>query len=63
MLNRTLSPKIIDAVDFHLALPPYQKHTLSNGVQVYAIDLGEQDTLMINWVFFLLVTGMKKKTW
>ena len=52
MLNRTLSPRIIDAVDFHLALPPYQKHTLSNGVQVYAIDLGEQDTLMINWVFF-----------
>ena len=52
MLNRTLSPKIIDAVDFNLALPPYQKHTLSNGVQVFAIDLGEQDTLMINWVFF-----------
>lgn len=52
MLNRTLSPKIIDAVDFHLSLPPYQKYTLSNGVQVFAIDLGEQDTLMINWVFF-----------
>ncbi len=52
MLNRTIAPEIIDAVDFHLALPPYQEHVLQNGVHVYAIDLGEQDTLMLNWVFY-----------
>src|SRR5271154_1989464 len=51
MLNRTIAPPIIDAVDFHLTLPAYQKHTLKNGVEVYAIDLGELDTLMVNWVF------------
>jgi zinc protease len=52
MLNRKKAPKITDAVEFHLALPPYQKYTLKNGVELYTIDLGTQDTLMLNWVFF-----------
>jgi zinc protease len=52
MLNRKKAPKITDAVEFHLALPPYKKYTLKNKVEVYAIDLGTLDTLMINWVFF-----------
>ncbi|PWT77123.1 MAG: insulinase family protein [Bacteroidetes bacterium] len=52
MLNRKIAPKITDAVEFHLALPPYTKYTLKNGVEVYSIDLGTQETLMINWVFF-----------
>ncbi|MBS1597168.1 MAG: insulinase family protein [Bacteroidetes bacterium] len=52
MLNRKKAPKIIDAVEFHLALPPYQKYTLKNGVELYTINLGTQDTLMLNWVFF-----------
>ena len=52
MLNRKVAPKITDAVEFHLALPPYQKHILKNGVEIYAIDLGTQDTLLVNWVFF-----------
>jgi len=52
MLNRKIAPKITDAVEFHLALPPYQKHILKNGVELYTIDLGTQDTLMLNWVFF-----------
>jgi zinc protease len=51
MVNRTVAPKIINAVDFHLALPPYKKYTLRNAVEVYAIDLGELDTLMVNFVF------------
>ncbi len=51
MLNRTIAPPIIDAVDFHLTLPPCKKYTLKNGVEVYAVDLGELDTLMVNWVF------------
>lgn len=50
MLNRTIAPKITNAVDFHLALPPYKKYILKNGVEVYAIDLGELDTLMVNLV-------------
>jgi zinc protease len=52
MLNRTLAPEITDAVAFHLALPPYKKYVLQNGVHVYAVDLGEQDTLMFNWIFY-----------
>ncbi len=51
MPNRTIAPKIIDAVDFHLALPPYQKHVLKNGIEVYSINLGELDTLMVNFIF------------
>jgi zinc protease len=52
MLNRKIAPKITDAVEFHLALPPYQKYTLKNGVELYTVDLGTQETLMLNWVFF-----------
>ena len=34
-----------------LELPPYTKHTLSNGVEVYRIDLGKVDAMMISWIF------------
>lgn len=51
MLNRAIAPKITDAIAFELKLPAYQKQVLKNGVEVYAIDLGTQDTLMVNWVF------------
>jgi predicted Zn-dependent peptidase len=51
-LNRKTAPKITDAVEFELTLPPYQKYRLRNGVEVYTIDLGTQETLMVNWVFF-----------
>ena len=51
MLNRTIAPEILDAVDFNLVLPSYQKTVLKNGIEVYAIDLGTQETLMVNWVF------------
>ena len=51
MPNRTIAPKITDPVDFDLVLPPYQKYCLDNGVEVYAIDLGELDTLLVNLVF------------
>jgi zinc protease len=52
MLNRTIAPRIIDAVDFELKLPPCKKHVLSNSVELYSVDLGTQETLMISWVFF-----------
>jgi zinc protease len=51
MLNRTIAPKITDAVEFELTLPPYHRQVLRNGLEVYAINLGTQDTLMVNWVF------------
>ena len=51
MLNRKVAPPIKDAIEFELILPPYRKHVLSNGVEVYAIDLGSVDAMMINWIF------------
>jgi len=51
MLNRKVAPVIKDAIEFELILPPYKKHVLSNGVEVYAIDLGSVDAMMINWIF------------
>ena len=51
MLNRKVAPPIKDAIEFELILPPYKKHVLSNGVEVYAIDLGNVDAMMINWIF------------
>src|SRR4249920_3054169 len=51
MLNRMIAPKIIDAVEFDLKLPPFQKKILKNGVVLYAIDMGTQETMMVNWVF------------
>jgi len=51
MLNRTIAPPIKDAVEFELILPPYQKRTLKNGIEVYLIDLGNVDAMMVNWIF------------
>jgi predicted Zn-dependent peptidase len=51
VLDRTIAPPIKDATEFDLTLPPYRKHLLSNGVEVYAIDLGNVDAMMISWIF------------
>jgi zinc protease len=51
MIDRNNAPDIIDAVDMHLELPPYEKHVLRNGVEVYAFNMGTQETLMVNWIF------------
>jgi len=51
MLNRTIAPPIVDAVNFNLQLQPYQKYILKNGVEVYAIDAGTEEVLQIEWVF------------
>ena len=51
MLNRSIAPPFKDAVDFTLELPPYVKHTLSNGVEVYTVDMGNEDALMVSWIF------------
>jgi predicted Zn-dependent peptidase len=33
-------------------LKPYQKYVLKNGVEVYAIDAGAEEVLMVEWVFY-----------
>lgn len=50
-LDRTIAPPIKDAIEFELTLPPYKKATLSNGVEVYTIDLGNEEAMMISWIF------------
>jgi zinc protease len=50
-INRKISPPIVDAVHLRIDLPKYEKHVLSNGVEVYLFNIGTQDTMMVNWVF------------
>ena len=52
MLNRTIAPPIVDPVAFDISLPACKKYTLSNGIEVFAVDMGSEDTLMVDWVFY-----------
>jgi len=52
MVNRQQAPAIIDPVEFDLQLKPYTGFTLDNGVPVYSIDGGEQDVVMVEFVFY-----------
>jgi zinc protease len=52
MINRTIAPEIKDATEFNLQLKPYEKFTLDNGVEVYAINAGAQDVLQLEMVFY-----------
>lgn len=51
MLDRKIAPPIKDAIEFSLKLRPYEKYILNNGVEVYAVNAGEQDVVKIDWVF------------
>jgi predicted Zn-dependent peptidase len=51
MLNRNIAPAFKDAKEFNLELPLYRKYVLSNGVEVFNIDLGNEDALMVSWIF------------
>ncbi len=51
-MNRKTAPFIKDAIDYSLALKPYDLHFLDNGVPVYAINAGAQDVLQIEMVFY-----------
>jgi zinc protease len=51
-IDRTVAPAIVDAVNFKLQLKPYQKYTLKNAVDVYAIDAGAEEVLSVEWVFY-----------
>ena len=52
MLNRTIAPEIVDAVDFNLQLKQAEKLTLKNGVDVYAVNAGNEDVISFEWVFY-----------
>ena len=52
MINRAIAPPIVDAVDFKLLLKPYEKFTLKNGVEVYTINAGAEELMMLEWVYF-----------
>jgi zinc protease len=52
MVNRIEAPEIVDAVNFQLQLKPYIKFVLKNGVEVYTIDAGAEELMMIEWVFY-----------
>ena len=52
MLNRTIPPVIKDPVEFDIKLPPSEKHILKNGVEVHLVNMGTEDTIMVNWVFY-----------
>ena len=51
-MNRTVAPQIKDAVELDLRLKPYQKFTLDNGMEVYAVDAGTEEVLQLEWVFY-----------
>ena len=52
MINRAVAPEIVDAVNFHLQLKPYKKLVLKNGIEVYTVDAGAEELMMIEWVFY-----------
>src|ERR1700704_5205301 len=49
--DRSVAPVIKEPVTFDIQLPVCTIHTLSNGIQVYALNMGSEDTLLLNWVF------------
>ena len=52
MIERSIAPEIVDAVNFNLHLKPYQNFTLRNGVEVYTIEAGAEDVLSLEWVYY-----------
>lgn len=50
--DRKSIPKIIDSVNLKLQLKPYEKYVLKNGVEVYAVNAGAEEVMMIEWVFY-----------
>lgn len=52
MLERKQPPPIVDAVQFNLQLKSCQRYSLKNGVEVYAINAGAEEVMMMELVFF-----------
>ncbi len=51
LLDRTVAPKIKDAVEFDYVLPPIQYFELDNGISLHWFSGGVQDVVAIDWVF------------
>jgi len=51
-IDRKTPPRIKDAIEFALQLKPYEKATLKNGADVYAVNAGAEDVLQLEWVFY-----------
>ena len=51
-MNRKIAPKIKDAVDYSLALKPYEHYKLDNGIDVYSVNAGAQEVLQLEMVFY-----------
>lgn len=51
MLNRTEAPQIVDPINFNLQLMPYEKYVLKNGIEVYSIQAGTENVMMLDLVF------------
>ncbi len=51
MIDRSIAPKIHDAIEFDFKLPPIEKQQLSNGIPLYWLSGGVQEVAEIDWVF------------
>ncbi len=51
-LNRTQPPHIKNAVELELKLKPFEKSVLDNGAEVYAVNAGAEDVLLVEWVYY-----------
>jgi len=51
-MNRKIAPPIKDAIEYNLALKPYEYFTLDNGMPVYTIHAGAQEVIQIEMVFY-----------
>jgi predicted Zn-dependent peptidase len=52
MITRTEAPPIKDPVEFNIHLPACEVKKLSNGVEVYMLNMGTEDTMMLDFVFY-----------
>ncbi len=51
-LNRKQPPHIKNAVELELKLKPCERSTLANGADVYAVNAGAEDVLLVEWVYY-----------
>jgi len=51
-MNRSESPKIVDAVDFNLQLKKIQQFSLDNSLHDYEINSVAEELVLIDFVFY-----------
>ena len=51
MLDRTIAPQIVDAVDFDIQLKPCEQFRLDNQTPVYMVNAGAEEVANIEFVF------------